>query len=64
MESEYCQMSIKRLEQADKDSSIQGYHDGYFWERNSLSDQKLSKVKLVSPTASGIFDELPPLPMA
>lgn len=57
MESEYCQMAVKRLAQADKDASIQGYHDGYFWERNSLSDQKSSKVKLVSPTASGLFDE-------
>jgi len=57
MESEYCQMAVKRLAQADNDFSIQGYHDGFFWERNSLSDQKSSKVKLVSPTASGLFDE-------
>ena len=43
-ESEYCQMAVKRLLLAESDSTIQGYHDGYFWERNSLADQKLSKT--------------------
>ena len=33
----------KRLEMADVDSSIQGYTDGVFWERNTLSEQK--KIK-------------------
>ena len=34
----------KRLKMADSDSSIQGYSDGVFWERNTLSlQQKLSK---------------------
>lgn len=39
-ESEYCQMAIKRLIRAESDNTIQGYHNGYFWERNSLADQK------------------------
>lgn len=39
LEAEYCQMTMKRLDLADRDKTIQGYHDGYFWERNSLSDQ-------------------------
>lgn len=43
-EAEYCQMSIKRLITAEKDSTIQGYHNGYFWERNSLSEQKADKL--------------------
>ena len=42
-ESEYCQMAAKRLNFAELDSTIQGYHDGYFWERNSLADQKSTK---------------------
>ena len=42
LESEYCQMAVKRLELAEQDKTIQGYHDGYFWERNSLSEQKIS----------------------
>lgn len=56
-ESEYCQLAVKRLGQADVDGTIQGYHDGYFWERNSLVDQKATKLKLVHETALGLFDE-------
>lgn len=35
----YCCLAEKRLELADTDSSIQGYHDGVFWERNSLAER-------------------------
>lgn len=38
--TEYCCWARKRLEAADLDSSIQGYADGVFWERNSFSNQK------------------------
>lgn len=57
-ESEYCQISVKRLERARLDNSIQGYHDGYFWERNSLAEQK--QVKIENRNAKvlvGLFDE-------
>lgn len=37
---EYVMLGMKRLEMTDKDSSIQGYHDGVFWERNTLQFQK------------------------
>ncbi|MCF6284303.1 MAG: site-specific DNA-methyltransferase [Candidatus Hydrogenedentes bacterium] len=40
---EYCCWAAKRLMQAESDKSIQGYADGVFWERNSLSDQKTQK---------------------
>jgi len=43
VEQEYCAMTIKRLARADTDQAIQGYHDGYFWERNSLAEQKQTK---------------------
>lgn len=43
-EAEYCQMAVKRLARAVADPSIQGYHDGYFWERNSLAEQKQVKL--------------------
>lgn len=33
----YGAWAQKRLEMADTDTSIQGYYDGVFWERNSLS---------------------------
>lgn len=42
-EPEYCAMTMKRLARADSDDTIQGYHDGYFWERNSLAEQKKDK---------------------
>lgn len=44
-QEEYCQMAIKRLQRAEEDSSIQGYHDGCFWERNTLNEQKQRKIK-------------------
>jgi hypothetical protein len=37
---EYCCWAQKRLNRVATDPSIQGYADGVFWERNSLSDQK------------------------
>jgi site-specific DNA-methyltransferase (adenine-specific) len=37
---EYCLLAEKRLEQADRDRSIQGYADSVFWERNTLNWQK------------------------
>ena len=43
VELEYCLLAAKRLHLADLDKSIQGYHDGVFWERNTLSSQ-INKV--------------------
>lgn len=40
---QYCVWAEKRLEMADADSSIQGYTDGVFWERNTNALQKKSK---------------------
>jgi site-specific DNA-methyltransferase (adenine-specific) len=34
----YCLYAIKRLLMAEKDTTIQGYSDGVFWERNTLKD--------------------------
>ncbi|MGL4982878.1 MAG: DNA-methyltransferase [Treponemataceae bacterium] len=42
MNEEYCLWAEKRLEKAEKDTSIQGYVDGIFWERNTLSSQQKS----------------------
>ena len=39
LNSEYCCWALKRLELASGDLTIQGYVDGVFWERNTLSDQ-------------------------
>lgn len=40
---QYCIWSEKRIDMADTDSSIQGYTDGVFWERNTNALQKKSK---------------------
>lgn len=37
LNEEYCLWAEKRLRLADADSSIQGYYDGVFWERNTLN---------------------------
>ncbi len=37
---EYVMLGLKRLDLAAKDSTIQGYTDGVFWERNTLAEQK------------------------
>ncbi|MDR1489026.1 MAG: hypothetical protein LBS65_00850 [Desulfovibrio sp.] len=39
-EAEYCAYAQNRLEMADKITSIQGYADGVFWERNTLALQQ------------------------
>jgi site-specific DNA-methyltransferase (adenine-specific) len=40
---EYCLWAQKRLENAEKDPSVQGYSGGVFWERNSFSLQARQK---------------------
>ena len=37
---EYCCWAEKRLEMASTDTTIQGYTNGVFWERNTLNNQK------------------------
>lgn len=54
----YCCLCEKRLELADDDPSIQGYHDGVFWERNTLTDQKAKSQKRIAATSENrlLFD--------
>jgi len=40
---QYCCWALKRLENAQRDRSIQGYADGVFWERNTLGAQPKNK---------------------
>jgi site-specific DNA-methyltransferase (adenine-specific) len=39
-EQKYCCYALKRLKMADDTPTIQGYSNGVFWERNSLTEQK------------------------
>ncbi|MBQ5544911.1 MAG: site-specific DNA-methyltransferase [Clostridia bacterium] len=38
-EEQYCVWAEQRLEMADSDTTIQGYSNGVFWERNTFSKQ-------------------------
>lgn len=40
VDESFCCLCEKRLELAHEDPSIQGYHDGVFWERNTHAEQK------------------------
>lgn len=40
MEAQYAVWAEQRLAMAEEDKEIQGYVNGVFWERNSLSEQK------------------------
>ena len=45
IETEYCLLAAKRLHLAELDTTIQGYQDGVFWERNTLRIQKQKTKK-------------------
>ncbi len=50
---EYCCYCEKRLEAAETNKRIQGYENGVFWERNSLSSQKNRKHANASSSQPG-----------
>jgi len=43
----YCSLALKRLEFAENNDRIQGYEEGVFWERNTLSEQVKSQKLMV-----------------
>ncbi len=45
IETEYCLLAAKRLHLAGLDTTIQGYRNGVFWERNTLNTLKLKTKK-------------------
>jgi len=44
IDEEYCLYAQKRLQIAEENSSIQGYADGVFWERNTLNGMKKGRM--------------------
>lgn len=44
LDRDYAILTEKRLALAEKDTTIQGFTDGHFWERNTLNEQN-NKVK-------------------
>ncbi len=45
LNEQYCVWAEQRLAIAESDTSIQGYFNGVFWERNTLSEQTVKKRK-------------------
>lgn len=43
LEPQYCAWAEQRLEMAESSTEIQGYVNGVFWERNSLSEQNAAQ---------------------
>jgi len=59
IDEEYCLYAIKRLLLAEKDSTIQGYSDGVFWERNTLKDMKnINEKKIKSNDELPLFQDI------
>lgn len=55
---EYCLWAAKRVNNAIFDNSIQGYSDGVFWERNSLTEQKKEiKTKATKGESKTLFEQ-------
>lgn len=55
---DYCCWALERLKRAKFDANIQGYSEGVFWERNSLNEQKPTKIKSNTQVLSlELFDE-------
>lgn len=55
----FCCLAEKRLELAQEDSSIQGYHNDVFWERNTLAEQKknIPKTTKAAAASSSLFGD-------
>ena len=57
-ELKYACYTEKRIALADSDMKIQGYYDGVFWERNTLSLQKkITKQNLSSKKGTSVKDQ-------
>ncbi len=51
VEAQYCVWAEQRLELAECNPEIQGYVNGVFWERNSLSEQNATQSIEVIPNS-------------
>lgn len=55
---QYCVWAEQRLQMAESDMSIQGYVNGVFWERNTLSEQSTQSEKKKFPSKKkSVMDE-------
>ena len=53
IDEHYCCLAEKRLENARRDKSVQGYSDGVFWERNTPGERMNGNEKRLETGLSG-----------
>jgi site-specific DNA-methyltransferase (adenine-specific) len=51
IEAQYCVWAEQRLEMAECNPAIQGYVNGVFWDRNSLSEQNATQSEAGKQTS-------------
>lgn len=57
VDRDFAGLAEKRLALAEQDKTIQGYTDGVFWERNSLSNQKTRPRRDKTSGMLSLFEE-------
>lgn len=50
LDKDYCCLTEKRLSMTEKHPAIQGYTDGFFWDRNTLSEQMKTNASVSQPS--------------
>jgi len=55
IEEKWCLYAIKRLRKTEHDTTIQGYYNGVFRERNSISSYKPSKISNIPESGNLLF---------
>ncbi|MYH62455.1 MAG: site-specific DNA-methyltransferase, partial [Caldilineaceae bacterium SB0675_bin_29] len=58
IEREYCCLAEKRLAMTGKSTTIQGYADGVFWERNTLAEQAGKPARHQAASSSSAQSQL------
>ena len=57
IDTTYCCLAEKRLDLAERNPRIQGYEEGVFWERNTLSNRRGKNPHLVTDSGLLLFDD-------
>ncbi len=56
IDEHFCCLAEKRLAMATADTSIQGYRDGVFWERNTLAEQGAARKNSALHRSRSLFE--------
>jgi len=58
LDEHFACLAEKRLDLANHNTSIQGYSDGVFWERNTLNEQLDASTREYKETAGDLFNPM------